>query len=164
MKVTINKDPDLDFFIGRLGGFEIPTKQDKFKPMLGYEFFTTEKDGVKEKVTDLDFYTKKKSENTLKKFEEDFTQLIKENLKEEHPYKKPEKLEVIISVSMDEKRLESVDIDNLAKAILDCFNGLVYEDDSQIVSLLAFKEINGFYPVNGLMVGIKRLEKKKKLG
>lgn len=161
MKVAVKKHPDLDFFIGRLGGLEVPTKQDKFKPMIGYEFVITEEDGTQRKMNDHDFYIKKKSENNLKKFEDEFIQLINENIKEEHPYKKPEKLEVIISVSMDEKRLENVDVDNLSKAILDCFNGLIYEDDSQIVSLLVFKDINGFYPINGLMVGIRRLDNKE---
>ena len=115
MKITINKHPDLDFFIGRFDEHQVPTKQDKFKPMTGYEFVITESDGTQSKIHDHDIYIRKKSENNLKKFEDEFIKLVKENMKEEHPYKKSEKLEVIISVSIDEKRLETVDVDNLAR-------------------------------------------------
>jgi Holliday junction resolvase RusA-like endonuclease len=160
MKVALKKNPDLDFFIGFLGGAEIPTKQDWYEPMTGYKFTVVEQDGTETEMDEYDFYIKKKSGNNLKKFNDTFKEQIRENLKTEHPYKKPEKLEVIISVSMDEERLGKVDVDNLAKAILDCFNGLVFEDDSQIVSLMVFKDINGFYPINGLMVGVRRLGNK----
>lgn len=33
------------------------------------------------------------------------------------------------------------DIDNLVKAILDALNGIVFEDDAQVVELVAFKRI-----------------------
>ena len=34
------------------------------------------------------------------------------------------------SVSMNAKRLMQVDVDNLAKSVLDCCNGIIFEDDS----------------------------------
>ncbi|MCB0517390.1 MAG: RusA family crossover junction endodeoxyribonuclease [Lewinellaceae bacterium] len=161
MKVVLKSDPDLDFFIGFLGGEEIPTKQDWFVQMVGYKFTKVEEDGTETEMDDFDFYFKRKTGNNLKKFSDTFKAQIQENLKTGHPYKKPEKLEVIISVSMDEERLENVDVDNLAKTILDCFKGLVFEDDSQVVSLIVSKDINGFYPINGLLVGIRRLSNKQ---
>ena len=157
MKIAITKDPDIDFFIGFIGGDIVPTKQDKFEPVK-CKAYEIDKKGVRTLITDYDFYKKKKSVNKLKEFEEKFRKQISDNLKPEHPYKKPEQLEVLISVSMDVRRLGYVDVDNLSKAILDCFNGLVYEDDSQVVSLYANKIcITGF---NGLLVGIRRIDNK----
>ena len=159
MKIAVKKNPDLDFFIAFIGGNEIPTKQDKFKPMLDRELIEVDENGVETSLKDYDLYIKKKSENKLKEFEDKFKKQIISNLKVEHPYKKPEQLEVIISVSMEKKRLDNVDIDNLSKAILDCFNGLVYEDDCQVISLYAEK--NTFSGFNGLFVGIRRIDKKE---
>lgn len=34
------------------------------------------------------------------------------------------------------------DIDNMLKALLDCMTGIVYKDDSQIIELHCFKEID----------------------
>ncbi|MCA0235861.1 MAG: RusA family crossover junction endodeoxyribonuclease [Bacteroidetes bacterium] len=160
MKVTVNKDPDLDFFIGYFGGDKIPTKQDWFDRMEGYELIQVE-DGVETKLDDYDLYIKQKDKDVVQIFKKHLHDLVTKYLKPEHPYKKPEPLEVIIDVSMDEKRLQEVDIDNLTKAILDSLNGLVYEDDSQIISLLATKNVNGFIPINGLLIGVRRLTNKQ---
>ncbi|WP_114752803.1 RusA family crossover junction endodeoxyribonuclease [Pleomorphovibrio marinus] len=158
MKAILKKHPELDFFIGFIGGPEIPTKQDKFKPLMGYKAILEDEEG---KTTDLseefDLYLKKKGKSNHQDFETKFKQQIKENLTDEHPYKKSVKLEVIVSISMQEKRLNSVDIDNLIKSVLDCFNGLVYEDDSQIVSVLGRKDVNGYFPRNGIFVGIRKI-------
>jgi len=38
------------------------------------------------------------------------------------------------------------DVDNLAKAVLDCLNGIAYEDDAQIISLTCskyYREVSG---------------------
>ncbi len=37
MQAVIRKHPELDFFVGFMGGSEIPTKQDKFKPLNGFQ-------------------------------------------------------------------------------------------------------------------------------
>lgn len=160
MQVTVTKDPDLDFFIGFLGGDKIPTKQDWYEPMEGFDLVLVE-DGIETKLDDYDLYVKKRGKDVVKIFKKRLQDLVRENLKPEHPYKKPEPLEVIIDVSMEEKRLQEVDIDNLMKAILDSLNGLVYEDDSQIVSLLATKNVNGYFPINGLLIGVRRLTEKQ---
>lgn len=156
MKAILKKVPDLDFFIGFLGGSEVPTKQDKFKPLIGGHKLILET-GNEVLLTDFDVYIKKASKNSLKEFEDKFTQQIKENLSEEHPYSIDTKLEIIISVSMDEKRITDVDIDNLSKAVIDCFRGLVFIDDCQIQNLLASKHVNSFIPLNGLMVGVRKI-------
>lgn len=162
MKAILKKHPELDFFIGYTGGSEIPTKQDKFKPLEGYQVLLDVPVGEpKDLSEEYELYIKKKGKTNHQKFEEEFKKYIKENLTEEHPYPKDIKLEVVVSVSMEEKRLNTVDIDNLIKSVLDCFNGLVYEDDSQILSVLGRKDVNGFYPRNGLFVGIKKVNDEK---
>jgi Holliday junction resolvase RusA-like endonuclease len=141
-----------------MGGPDIPTKQDKFKPLQGYQVLLEEKEGeTKDLSEDYELYIKKKGKPSHIEFEEKFKAQIKENLTEEHPYPIDVKLEVIVSVSMKEKRLKSVDVDNLVKSVLDCFNGLVYEDDSQIINILGTKDVNGFLPLNGLFVGIRKV-------
>ena len=158
MKGKINKHPELDFFIFILGGPEIPTKQDKFKPLKGYQAMLEEEDGIKDLSEEFDLYIKQKGQSgTQQKFEEHFKQSIKELLTDEHPYSLETKLEVIISVSMEKSRLKDVDIDNLIKSVLDCFNGLVYVDDSQIINVLGMKNVNEFQPRNALIVGIRKV-------
>lgn len=43
--------------------------------------------------------------------------------------------------------------------MLDCFIGLVYEDDSQIVNVLGMKNVNPVTPVNMLQVGIRKVDR-----
>lgn len=158
MKAILKAHPELDFFIGFLGGPNIPTKQDKFKPIIADKIAITI-GGITEFLeTGLEVYVKKKESNSLKEFEESFKDQIKEQLGEEHPYPINQKLEVVISVTMIEKRLREVDIDNLTKSILDCFTGTVFEDDSQVVNILAKKSVNELIALNGLIVGIRKIE------
>src|SRR5690606_648635 len=101
-----------------------------------------------------------------KKFESFLTDQIKENIKGHHPYKKSDKIEVVVGINMTNKRLKEVDIDNLVKCILDCFNGLVWEDDSQIASLIASKLVieDDFVPqLSGIMIGVRVLTKERKM-
>jgi len=157
MKAILKPHPDLDFFIGFFGGREIPTKQDKFKPLVGYEV-TLVDDGQKTKMDEYDIYIKKRSKNNVRDFEKDLRKQIRGNLKEEHPYKRDIQLEMIISISMDKKRLKEVDVDNLTKSIMDCFTGLVFEDDSQVVNVFASKMVHPSHPLNGFLIGIRKLD------
>lgn len=162
MKAILKAHPELDFFIGFMGGSEIPTKQDKFKPLTGYQVLLEENEGEKKDLSEeYELYIKKKGKASHQEFEEKFKAQIKENLTDEHPYPKDVKLEIVASVSMKESRLNSVDIDNLVKSVLDCFNGLVFEDDSQVINIYGSKDVNGFIPLNGLFVGIKKVTKEK---
>src|SRR5690606_10934815 len=117
-----------------------------------------EENGEKKIITDHKLYLKKDGKDSLKEFEEKFKELLRENLTEEHPYKKEIPLELIITVSMSEKRLREVDIDNLAKAVIDCMKGLIFEDDHQVVKILASKDVNSFLPLNGLLIGLRKLD------
>ena len=159
MKAILRKHPELDFFIGFLGGPTVPTKQDKFKPIIADKVTITKGDVTELLEDGLDLYVKKREINSLKEFEEKFKKQITKELKEYHPYPLEQKLEVVIFVSMTEKRLKQVDIDNLTKSILDCFTGTVFEDDSQVVNIFASKEVNEVVALNGLVVGIRKIDK-----
>jgi Holliday junction resolvase RusA-like endonuclease len=159
MKAILKKHPDLDFFYAFVGGEQIPTKQDKFKPIKDKEIYIKADDEYK-KLEDEDLYLKKDSENSLKVFETKLEEEIFEIVLEDDnfPIKKPQKVEVILHITMDEKRLKSVDIDNLTKSVLDIMNGLVYEDDSQILNILASKDIHPLFPLNSLMIGVRKIK------
>ncbi len=159
MKAILKKHPEIDFFIGFFGGPIIPAKQDKFKPLVGYDVII-EEDENKQVLNGYEVYLKQKDKNIVREFEENFKQQIKEQLTDEHPYTTDIKLEMIISVSMDEKRMKEVDIDNISKSIIDCFNGLVFIDDSQIQSLYTHKTVHPMLQLNGLMVGIRKINNK----
>jgi len=165
MKAIFKVKPELDFFIGFIGGSLIPTKQDKFKPLIAKKILIIrdheESEEPEELSKEYDLYIKKKRKSSHKEFENSFKELIKRQLTDEHPYNKEIKLEVIVSVSMTERRLKEVDIDNLIKSVLDCFNGLVYEDDSQVISVLGTKDVNSYIARNGLFVGIKKITNEK---
>lgn len=60
MKVELKKHPDLDFFVGFIGGSEIPTKQDKFKPLQGYEIQLVEDDETEKRLDEYDLYKEKR--------------------------------------------------------------------------------------------------------
>jgi Holliday junction resolvase RusA-like endonuclease len=155
---TFKKMDDLDFLVGTWGEIEIPTKQDKFKPVMDFELFTRDSDGQLKKVDDHKLYVKKDGPDSLRVFEERFRENIKRSLTDEHPYDKTIKLEVVVSVTMTEKRMKKVDVDNLTKAVLDCLKGLVFEDDSQIINVLSSKAVLVVGDIkHGLLVGVRKV-------
>jgi len=156
-KVRIKYHPQLDFGVAIIGGEEIPTKQDKFKPLQGFDIVIDPEDKLSELSEQFDLYIKKKGKDSSEKFKKELIEDIKQNLKPEHPFPIEQHLEVYISISMDKKRLYSVDVDNIAKFVIDCMNGLVFVDDSQIVNLFVSKEINSFLPVNGIIIGVRKI-------
>lgn len=167
MKVKIIYNPDFDYICGYLGGFDdIPTKQDKFKPLPSKQI--TYVDGNGEVISiEGDFYiSNNKAKENLKRFEEHFTECIHATLTENQPYKKPRQLEVIMNIKMSEKRLRNVDVDNIAKCVLDIMNGKVFEDDSQVRSLFVFKDViqDKLVPqLSGITVGVRVIDDKPSL-
>lgn len=160
--VKVVPNPDLDFCFGYMGGFEdVPTKQDKFKPVSFKRVVGIDENNKEIELFDV-YVSNNKAKEGQKIFEEKFISIIKNEIDDSHPYKKPLLLEVIVGINVSSKRLLSVDLDNLVKAILDCLNGLVYEDDSQIVSLIAGKHViqDEFVPeISGVMIGVRKLGK-----
>ncbi|RBN49110.1 hypothetical protein DR980_15185 [Flavobacterium psychrolimnae] len=138
------------------GGQAIPTKQDKFKPIKIYEIQKNEE----EKVLD-NFYVKKPITDSVLKFNNLIKDTAKEKFREGKIIKKPHEVEVIISISITEKRYKEVDVDNLAKCVLDSLNSIAFEDDSQISSLICTKHIHPM-KLNGIMIGITKITETNK--
>lgn len=157
MKAILKKNPELDFLYGYIGGTEIPTKQDKFKPLEEKDLFELI-DGKLVKIDSKDLYQKKELKPTHKDFETELRENLIKEVKgnSKFPIKSPQKVEVILSIQMTEKRLKSVDVDNLTKSILDCMSGIIFDDDSQVVNVLASKDIHPLAPINGLMFGVRK--------
>lgn len=167
MKVKQVYNPDFDFICGYIGGFDdVPTKQDKFKPIKQKTLFYTDQEGNEHQL-EGDFYiSNNKAKEVMKKFETKFVDCIEEMLSEEHPYLPPIHLEVVMNIKMSEKRLKSVDVDNLAKSVLDFMTGRVFEDDSQVINLFVSKSVikDELVPqLSGITVGIRILNKKPSL-
>jgi len=166
MKVKIVFNPDFDFVCGYVGGFDdVPTKQDKFKPIMDI-LYSKDENGEEKQLIGEPYVLNNKAKENQRKFEDHFTEIVKNSLKECHPYKKPIQIEAIINVKMSEKRLKNVDVDNLAKCILDILIWKVFDDDSQIKSLFITKDIikDEFVPqLSGVIVGLRILDKKPSL-
>ena len=65
-----------------------------------------------------------------------------------------QKLMICLTVTGTEKWVEYCDVDNITKAVLDCFNGIVIKDDRQVYSLTVEKRVDNH---NGLIIGIKAI-------
>jgi Holliday junction resolvase RusA-like endonuclease len=152
----IIKKEGLDVFFGMFNCQQIPTKQDRFEAVNGAIYKIVNGEYVK--IENEKLYLKKDSNNSLS----EFTKLFQENLEsikeEELPYKKDIMVEVIISVYTTEKRFKTVDVDNLAKAILDCLKGIIFEEDSQLVNLLVKKYVHQKKPKDGLFIGVRKIK------
>lgn len=167
MKVKMEMNPEFDFVCGYIGGFDdIPTKQDKFKPLTQKTLYYKDDEG-NEQVLEGEFYaSNNKAKENIKAFETKFIDSFKERLTEEHPYKLEVPIEIYLTIRMSEKRLKSVDLDNLAKCALDVMKGLIFEDDSQIIGLIVFKGVikDEIVPqLSGLTVGVRLLNKRNSL-
>lgn len=153
---TFIQNPKLDFLFGFYGGKPIPTKQDKFAPA---KMFFINEDGSEEETKD--FYKKKPDEKSMQEFVDEMRKVSSIAFNNENIIQKPNLVEVCISISVTAKRFKEVDLDNLCKAVLDSLNGVAFEDDSQVSSLIANKHIHGMQ-VNAIFVGITKLTDKKK--
>lgn len=157
MKAIVKKNPELDFFYGTIGDIPIPTKLDKFKPLDEIDLYVKQED-IFTKIDNKDLYRKKEVPPTHKEFETQLRENLKKEVKDnpEFPIKSPQKVEVILTVQMTKKRLNSVDIDNLTKSVLDCLSGIEFDDDNQVINVLASKHIHSFSK-NGFLLGLRKI-------
>lgn len=126
-------------------GNTILTSQDRFKPIAC------------EQCGKQNLYEKKGKDNKAD-YIQDVHAKLKADPNPDWPFKG--KLQVQFFVSDKQSRLDEVDLDNLAKAILDSLKGVVFQDDAQIVSLTAGKEwVHGTV---ASMVAVKQLEPDEK--
>jgi Holliday junction resolvase RusA-like endonuclease len=155
--VVIKKNPIFDLAVGHLAGpDQIPTKQDKYKPLVGFQGVMKGEDG-KDIVLD-ELYVRNPDKDAVQRFEKSFRELLKENIDETYPIKHPQTVEVVLHISVQQKRFFEVDVDNLAKTVLDCLPGLVLDDDSQVVNLLVQKDIHPFN-IPGIVLALRKINK-----
>ena len=64
-------------------------------------------------------------------------------------------MQIQFSVSDKQSRLNSIDLDNLAKSILDSLQTVVFENDAQIEALVATKDYTNGFIAN--LIAIKEL-------
>ena len=148
MEKTFYQNPNIDFLFGYIAGAPVPTKQDKFKPI---SVLQKNEDGTEEVLEN--FYIRKPNDNALLEFTNYIQDMAKGQFLDGKKILKPNEIEVILSISATEKRYRTVDVDNLAKAVLDALNGIAYEDDSQVASLICDKFIHPL-KVNSILIGI----------
>lgn len=88
-----------------------------------------------------------------------FIQTIKEALKEnsnpEWPFDK--NILVQFSVSDEPNRIGEIDLDNLAKTLMDALKGTLFIDDNQVVALAGTKGV--VKDIRGCIVSIRNLER-----
>ncbi|HET6246050.1 MAG: RusA family crossover junction endodeoxyribonuclease [Bacteroidetes bacterium] len=154
-KVIIKRNPDFEWCMVELGQLIVPTKQEKYKPLIGYEGIMKDTDNIDVILKEL--YVRNPDKEIVKRFEEKFRQSISKDLEKKFPIKKPETVEIILNIYVEKKRYFDVDVDNLAKTILDCFSGILIEDDSQVISLLVQKRI-GQFNMSGISIGLRKID------
>ena len=128
-------------------GIEVKTKQDSYKPVS--------KEGIKPpEVNNL--YLKKDDKESVRVTKKEIAEVAKDAFQKNNLpiIGKPSMVEVVISISIKQSRFEQVDIDNLSKTVLDGLIGTAFEDDSQVVTLLAKKHA---YEENAVLIGITDL-------
>lgn len=154
--VKFYSNPKIDFLFGLYGGKPIPTKQDKFAPI---EVTQINEDGEEEKLNN--FYVKKPDINSVIEFNKNIQDVARKIFNKENIIKKPNEVEVIISISVTEKRFKEVDVDNLSKCVLDSLNQIAFDDDSQVSSLICNKHIH-LMKLNAIFIGITKLSENRK--
>ena len=154
--MTFRQNPNIDFLFGYYDGMEIPTKQDAFKPIYKVEI---DENGV-EKIL-KEFYQRKPEKASVRNFKEFIKELIADRFKDSDRIKMPNQVQVSLSFSLKEKRFFEVDVDNLSKTVLDSLNGIAFDDDRQVTSLLVDKHIHKMN-VNAILIAITKLTDKRK--
>ena len=153
---TYYKNPKIDFLFGIYGGNAIPPKHDQFKPVKIVE---TDENGNKKILKD--FYVKKPGKNAVVEFEELLKKTASKKFNDETRIKIPNEIEVVISISVLEKQFKIVDVDNLAKSVLDGLTGVAFDDDAQVTNLIVNKHIHPM-KINAVFIGITKLTEEKR--
>ena len=149
--VILYKNPKVEILFGFFGE-EIPTKQDKYKPLKA--IFENE-NGESIEVNSI--YEKKEDKNTAKRMEAIVAEHAKRAFSKRGIIKKPAEVEVLLSFSIKKaRRFNEIDIDNLSKTVLDGLVGVAFEDDVQVTSLIATKHIHPS-KVDGVFIGVTEL-------
>ncbi len=96
--------------------------------------------------------TKGKTQNRA--FEKEIAQHLKTHKKDYLPFKK--RLLFAFNVSGPKEYIENIDVDNVAKSLLDALKGEVYKDDKQVYFLIAEKHL--IKDVTAAVIGIREIQ------
>ena len=150
--VTFYQNPKVEVLFGFILNLPIPTKQDQFKPVT----LTAVNEDTGEEIEVKNFYEKKGDKSSIHKMKNIIADLAQKAFVEKGIIKKPSLVEVVLSISVGEKRFKQVDIDNLSKTVLDGLTGSAFEDDSQVSSLIATKHVHP-KTTDAIMIGVTEL-------
>lgn len=114
----------------------VPSAQEKYKPIMN----------------STRFYERYEKDN-VKVFKNSIKKRLLDKAKPWWPIE--DHLFAVVNISGPKKEIQTLDIDNLLKTIFDSFNGIVFIDDSQIISVLAEKEL--MPETSGLAIGLKKI-------
>lgn len=153
---TFHKNPKIDFLFGYFGEMPVPTKQGGYRPV---DMVEMNEDGAEKTIKD--FYIKKPDTKSIAKFKEYIHTIAHQEFNDTNIIKMPNDVQVHLSISIVKKRYHEVDVDNLAKTILDSIKGIAFDDDCQVSSLIVEKHIHPMN-VNGLLIGITKITKERK--
>lgn len=150
----IVKNPAIDFLFLIIDNDDVPTKQDSYKPIDAK--FVNE-NGIEENLKN--FYMQNPDKDSIKRFNNFLHNQIG-NTFQDNIITKNHNVEVGISFLVTPKRFKEVDVDNLAKTLLDALKGIAFEDDSQVTNLICFKSIHPMKN-NGLAIAITKLSEER---
>jgi Holliday junction resolvase RusA-like endonuclease len=154
--IVYRQNSKIDFLFGYFGELQVPTKQDAFKPI---NIIHTDENGVETILKD--FYVKKPETKSVNNFKNYIQSVAREKFTSENIIKMPSDVQVHLSISVNQKRYHEVDVDNLAKTVLDCLKGIAFDDDCQVSSLIVDKHIHPM-KVNGIMIAITKITEERK--
>lgn len=154
--VVFRQNPNIDFLFGYFGNMDVPTKQDTFKPI---DAVGVDEDG-RERVLS-DFYIKRPNSKSVNAFKEYLQSIAKEKFDGENIIKMPSNVQVHLSISVREERYHEVDVDNLAKTVLDSLKTIAFDDDCQVSSLIVEKHIHPM-KMSGILIAITQITEERK--
>jgi Holliday junction resolvase RusA-like endonuclease len=152
---TFIQNPKIDILFGYVGA-TIPSKREDFKPV---QMIAVNDDGTEEVLNN--FYVKKPSTQSVLQFEKLIRDQILSSSLQEKKVLKPALVEVVIAISITRNRYFDIDVDNIAKTVLDSIKGYLIEDDSQVKRLICEKTI---HPLNkdGFFIAMTELNGDRK--
>lgn len=134
--VTFYQNPAIDILFGNIHSV-VPSKRQDFKPV---DARFIDENGDEQILRNL--YERKPSTKSVRDFEEMMRKILDKPYYKEKRIAKPATVEVVISISLTKSEFEKVDVDNVAKTILDSIKGYIFEDDSQVARLVCDKFIH----------------------
>jgi Holliday junction resolvase RusA-like endonuclease len=153
---VFQKNPKIDFLFGYFGGMQVPTKQDTYQPT---DVVGIDENGIETILRN--FYVKRPNTQSVNAFKEFLHSIAKKEFNEENRIKMPSDVQVHLSISVLEDRYHQVDVDNLAKTVLDSLKTIAFDDDCQVSSLIVDKHIHPM-KVNGILIAITKITSERK--